>query len=72
MFYYLLANKSLAALLAGALTSLKINAKSWLNWQIPILTEGSHSNARIINMHVKQINDFLKKKELQSFPDFKE
>jgi aspartate kinase len=48
-----------SALLAGALVKLKINAKSWLNWQIPILTEGEHSNARIINMNVKKINDFL-------------
>ena len=48
-----------SALLAGALVKLKINAKSWLNWQVPILTEGEHSNARIINMNVKKINDFL-------------
>ena len=45
-----------SALLAGALIDLKINAKSWVNWQIPILTEGEHSNARIINMHTDQIN----------------
>ena len=31
-----------SALLAGALLRLKINAKSWLNWQIPIITEGDH------------------------------
>ena len=36
------------ALLSGALTQLGLNAKSWLNWQIPILTEGDHANARII------------------------
>ena len=47
------------ALLAGALLKLKIKAKSWLNWQIPILTEGDHSNARIINMNVEKINKFL-------------
>ena len=40
-----------SALLAGALIQLKIKAKSWLNWQIPILTEGEHLNARIINMN---------------------
>ena len=48
------------ALLAGALIKLNIKAKSWLNWQIPILTDGEHSNARIINMNVKSINDFIK------------
>ena len=47
------------SLLAGALINLKLNAKSWLNWQIPILTEGQHSNARIINMNVNKINDYL-------------
>ena len=31
-----------------------------LNWQIPILTEGEHSNARIINMNVEKINEYLK------------
>ena len=48
------------ALLAGALINLNIKAKSWLNWQIPILTDGEHSNARIINMNTGKINKFLK------------
>ena len=48
------------ALLAGALIKLKLKAKSWLNWQIPILTNGEHSNARIINISVNNINEFLK------------
>jgi aspartate kinase len=49
-----------SSLLAGALVKLKINAKSWLNWQIPILTEGENSNSRIINMNIKKIDNFLK------------
>ena len=47
------------ALLAGALIELGIKSKSWLNWQIPILTEGEHSNARIINLSVTKINEYL-------------
>ncbi len=47
------------ALLTGALIRLNVKAKSWLNWQIPILTEGEHSNSRIINMNVNKINHFL-------------
>ena len=47
------------ALLSGSLLELKINAKSWLNWQIPILTDGEHANARIINMNVSKINSFI-------------
>ena len=59
-----------AALLAGALIKLKIKAKSWLNWQIPILTEGQHSNARIINMNVSNINNFLKNNGVAIIPGF--
>ena len=47
------------ALLAGALIQLKLKAKSWLNWQIPILTDGEHSNARIVNMNVSKINEYI-------------
>ena len=47
------------ALLSGALIKLNIKAKSWLNWQIPILTDGEHTNARIINMNVEKINKYL-------------
>ena len=43
------------ALLAGALIELKIKSQSFLNWQIPILTEGEHANARIINMNTKKL-----------------
>ncbi len=48
------------ALLAGALINLNLKAKSWLNWQIPILSEGDHSNSRIINVNVSKINEYLK------------
>ena len=50
-----------SALLSGAINELGIKAKSWMNWQIPILTEGEHANARIINMHIETINEYLKK-----------
>ena len=59
-----------SALLAGALNELGINSKSWLNWQIPILTEGDHSNARIVNMNTTRINDFLSKKGVAIIPGY--
>jgi len=59
-----------SALLAGALINLKIKAKSYLNWQIPILTEGEHSNARIVNIHTEKINQFLEKKGIAIIPGF--
>ncbi len=59
-----------SALLAGALIKLNIKAKSLLNWQIPILTEGEHSNARIINMNVEKINEYLSEKGVVIIPGF--
>ena len=59
-----------SALLAGALIKLNIKAKSLLNWQIPILTEGEHSNARITNMNVEKINEHLNEKEVVIIPGF--
>jgi aspartate kinase len=48
-----------SALITGALSELGIKAKSFMNWQIPILTEGDHNNSRIINMNVETIDNFL-------------
>ena len=59
-----------SALLAGALIEIKIKAKSFQNWQIPILTEGEHSNARITTMSVKKINEFLNDKGVAIIPGF--
>ena len=59
-----------SALLSGALNELGVRSKSWLNWQIPILTEGNHTNARIINMNVEKINKFLSEKGVAIVPGF--
>ena len=59
-----------SALLSGALIDLGVNSKSWLNWQIPILTEGEHSNARIVNMNIAKINKFLSEKGVAIIPGF--
>jgi aspartate kinase len=59
-----------SALLAGALIELNIKAKSLLSWQIPILTEGQHSNARIINMSVEKINKYLSEEGVVIIPGF--
>ena len=59
-----------AALLAAALIKSKVKAKSWLNWQIPILTEGEHSNARIINIDVRRVNEFLNDGGVAIIPGF--
>ena len=58
------------ALLSGALLELNIKAKSWMNWQIPILTDGEHTNARIVNMYIKKINDYIDKSGVAIIPGF--
>ena len=58
------------ALLSAALIDIDVKAKSWLNWQIPIITEGEHTNARIINMHVDKINKFIKEDCVAVLPGF--
>ncbi len=58
------------ALLSGALAELNVKAKSWLQWQIPIITEGEHTNARIINMSVEKINKYLDEDGVAIIPGF--
>ena len=53
-----------SALITGALLELGLKAKSWMNWQIPILTKGEHTNSRIINMEKKNIDNYLNEGEL--------
>ena len=59
-----------SALMAGALTDLGIKSKSWMNWQIPIITEGDHSNSRIVNMNIKDIEIYLSKDGVAVIPGF--
>ena len=48
------------SLLAGAIIELGLKARSWMGWQIPILTEGNHSSSRIKNIYKKNIINYLK------------
>ena len=59
-----------SALMAGALEKEGIKAKSFMGWQIPILTDGDHNNARIVNMHVEKINKFISNKGVAIIPGF--
>ncbi len=48
------------SLLAGQLLSDGIKARSWMAWQIPILTEGEHKYARIKYINKTKVEKFLK------------
>ena len=58
------------ALLSAALIKLNVKAKSFLNWQIPILTDGEHSNSRIININIEKINEYLNDDGVVVIPGF--
>ena len=49
------------ALIAGKLKDLGYKARSWLGWQIPIITRGNYSSSRIIKIHKRNIINYLKK-----------
>jgi len=59
-----------SALLAGALNELNVKAKSFMGWQVPIITDGDQNNSRIINMNIEKINQFLSKKGVAIIPGF--
>ena len=48
------------SLLAGQLTSNGIKSRSWMGWQVPILTEGKHKFSRIKYINRDRILKFLK------------
>ena len=47
------------ALIAGRLKHLGYKARSWMSWQIPILTDGPHSGARINKINKNKILKFI-------------
>ena len=48
------------ALIAGKLNDLGYKSRSWLSWQIPIVTRGNHSSSRIIRIQKSKILKYLK------------
>mgnify|MGYP006107211365 CR=1 FL=1 len=48
-----------SSLLAGAIIELGLEARSWMGWQIPILTEGDHTSSKIIKIKTEEILNFL-------------
>ncbi len=48
------------ALIAGRLNHLGFKSRSWLSWQIPIITEGPHAASRINKIFSKELFRYLK------------
>lgn len=49
------------SLLAGSLIELGLKSRSWLSWQLPILTEGNHTSSRIKKISIKEVMSFVNK-----------
>ena len=49
------------SLIAGCLLDNGFKARSWLSWQIPILTKGPYKNSRIYKIFKKSILTYIKK-----------
>jgi len=47
------------ALIAGRLNHIGIQSRSWMAWQLPIITEGPHSGSRINKINVKELVRYL-------------
>ena len=47
------------ALIAGRLNHLGYKSRSWMSWQVPILTEGDHRSARINEIKQNNIKKYL-------------
>mgnify|MGYP001317957461 FL=1 len=48
------------ALIAGKLNDIGYKSRSWLSWQIPIITSGNYSSSRIIKIKKNKIINYLK------------
>ncbi len=59
-----------SALIAGALNQLGVKAKSWMNWQIPIITEGENTNSRIIKIVTENVDRYLESGGVAVIPGF--
>ena len=59
-----------SALLATALNNLKIKARSWLGWQVPIISDRSHGKAVIEEIQTDNILQYLKKNQVAIISGF--
>ena len=48
-----------SSLLSGAIIDLGIKARSWMGWQIPILTNDNHTSSQILKIETSNILKFI-------------
>src|SRR5690242_4319090 len=52
-----------AGLLAIVLEGMGVNARSWQGWQLPILTDGAHASARILDINGAELLKRFKERQ---------
>ena len=59
-----------SGLLAIALQAIGVNARSWLGWQLPIVTDDAHGAARIERIEMAGLEEALARGEVAVIPGF--
>ena len=59
-----------SGLLAMTLQAMDVPARSWLGWQLPIMTSDAHASARIENIDCAALNAALESGEVAVIPGF--
>jgi len=59
-----------SSLLTGALIDLGIKARSWMGWQVPILTDSNHTFSQIIKIKTDEIIKFISEGGIACLPGF--
>ena len=49
------------SLIAARLSHIGLKSRSWLSWQVPIVTKGNHKNAKILSIYKKKILNYIKR-----------
>jgi aspartate kinase len=58
------------SLIAGRLNHLGIKSRSWMSWQIPIITYGPHSASKIYKIYKKEILKYINSGGIPIIPGF--
>jgi len=58
------------SLLSGALIDLGVKARSWLGWQIPIITNDNYTSSQIMKIKTDEILNFISKKGIAVIAGF--
>ena len=58
------------SLLSGALIDLGLKSRSWMGWQVPILTDSNHTSSQIIQIKTDEIIKFISDGGIACLPGF--